>query len=86
MREWVKFNCYPPSGKPGTGVSFAPPSLPGVDFAPCDFPHKIFNLRPFMINLLKEFSAAVSAEKRFVKHTNAHCCFGTIVMERISPN
>jgi hypothetical protein len=85
--KWVSCsNCHIPSGRPGTGINLAPPSLPGVAFAPCDFPHRIFNLRPFKINLLKDLSAAVSAEYRFVKQTKAHCCLGTIVMERISPN
>lgn len=77
---------YQPPGNPGTGAREEPPCLPGAGCCPCDLPHMIFSRRPLRISLLKERSAAVSADARAVKQTNAQFCLGTIVMDRSSPN
>lgn len=49
-------------------------------------PHLTVSLRPLMISLLKDFSAAISAACRVANWMKAHCCLWTIVMVRISPN
>lgn len=73
-------------GSPGTGAREVPPCFPGAGCCPCDLPHMIFSRRPLRMSLLKERSAAVSADARAVKQTNAQFCLGTIVMDRSSPN
>ena len=88
MNVLVVFPIHLPPGRPGTGVNVgsAGPLVLVVGCWPCALPHMIFNRRPFKISLLKDRSAADSAEAREVKQTKAQFCLGTIDIERSSPN
>lgn len=77
---------YIPPGNPGTGVRRIPPCLPAAGCCPWALPHIIFNLLPLRMTLLKDLSAAVSADWRDVKQTKAQFCLGTMVIDRSSPN
>ena len=77
-----------PPGSPGTGSRSGVSSSSfssGTPVWPWLLPHLIFNRRPFMINLLNDFSAAASAACLDVNCINAHCCLETTFIDLISP-
>ena len=53
-------------GTCGTANIGPPPALAMASCFPCDFPQRIDNFLPFIVNLLKVFSAAASAEDLLV--------------------
>ncbi|KAH9510737.1 hypothetical protein DERF_009246 [Dermatophagoides farinae] len=85
-----------PTGNPGTEATlfclllgpglFRSSSSSSVLRLPCDLPHLIVNLVPFMVRRWNAFLTASSAACLVVNCTNAQFDLYTMLMERISPN